>query len=130
MKICIGDPSGKTKHIEVAETKALHGKKINDTIKGELIDMPGYEFLITGGSDDSGFPMRKDVDLDGKKKILIVKGVGLKPQRRGQRKRKTVAGNTVGALTAQLNLKVTKAGKTPLFEEPKADESSEQKSEE
>jgi len=123
MKLCLGTESGKTKHIEVQENKALFGKKIGDTIKGEVIDMPGYEFLLTGGSDSSGFPMRKDVESSGKKKLLIVSGTGLKKNtRKGRRVRKTVAGNTVGAATAQINLKVTKTGQTPLFEEPKAEE--------
>ncbi len=124
-KIVIGEKSGKTKQIELEEapSKALNGFKIGETFKGETIDMPGYEFLITGGSDSSGFPMRHDVNLAGKKKILLVSGIGIKKNVAGRRVRKTVAGNTVGPNTAQINLKVTKAGKKPLFEEaaPKAE---------
>jgi small subunit ribosomal protein S6e len=120
VKIVIGDRSGKTKQVE-AENKLFNAKKIGDSFKGELINLPGYEFQITGGSDSSGFPMRKDVDSGNKKKILIVKGLGLqKGRREGDRRRRTVAGNTVGKETAQLNVKVTKAGATPLFEEVEA----------
>ncbi|MFT4313042.1 MAG: 30S ribosomal protein S6e [Candidatus Woesearchaeota archaeon] len=121
LKIVLGDKSGKTKQIELDEqnSKSLIGKKILDTFKGELIDMPGYEFQITGGSDSSGFPMRRDVAGDRKKKILIVNGVGIAKNRPGERRRKMVAGNTIGDETAQVNVKVVKAGKTPLFEEPK-----------
>jgi small subunit ribosomal protein S6e len=116
VKIVIGHKSGKTKQVEV-ETKPLIGKKIKESFKGELINLPGYEFEITGGSDSSGFPMRRDVDSQNKKKVLIVKGVGLKKAtREGDRRRRTVAGNTVSKETAQLNVKVTKEGKEPLFE--------------
>ena len=124
IKLVIGDKSGKTKQVEVDEnnSKSLFGKKIGETFKGETVDMTGYEFEITGGSDASGFPMRKDVDGDAKRRILIVSGVGSKPKRQGQRTRKMVAGNTVNDNTAQLNIKVLKTGQTPLFEEPKAEE--------
>ncbi len=121
-KLVIGEKSGKTKQIELEEapSKALNGLKISETFKGETIDMPGYEFLVTGGSDSAGFPMRHDVNLAGKKKILLVSDIGIKKNVAGRRVRKTVAGNTVGPNTAQINLKVTKAGKKPLFEEAAA----------
>ena len=123
VKIVIGHKSGKTKQVELADNKVLAGKKIGDTFKGELMDLPGYEFKITGGSDESGFPMRRDVDSSSKKAILIVGGVGLKKlERKGNRKRKTVAGNTVSLTTAQLNVAVVKEGAQSLFEEPKAEE--------
>ncbi|MFT4343717.1 MAG: 30S ribosomal protein S6e [Candidatus Woesearchaeota archaeon] len=123
-KLVLGDKSGKTKQIEVENdaAKAFLGKKIGQTIKGELIDMTGYEFLITGGSDNSGFPMRQDVQLAGKRKILIVDGVGLKPTRKGMRIRKMVAGAIIGENIAQINLKITKVGAKPLFEEEKPTE--------
>ncbi|MFT4249825.1 MAG: S6e family ribosomal protein [Candidatus Woesearchaeota archaeon] len=117
LKINIASPNGTTKQLTVADAKALHGLKIGETFKGEMIDKTGYEFTITGGSNNSGLPMRWDVEGPGQKKILITGGVGHKPKRQGQRVRKTVAGNTVGAKTSQLNVKVTKEGKTPLFEE-------------
>ena len=39
--------------------------------------------------------MRKDVSGTGRKKILIVKGVGLKKTKKGTKYRKTVCGNTI-----------------------------------
>ena len=120
MKIVIGTKSGKSLQKELEDTKPLFGKKIGDSLKGEFLDLPGYEFTITGGSDAIGFPMRKDVNSTNRVKILAVEGVGLRKQRSGKRVRKTVAGGIVGPQTAQLNLKITKEGKTPLFEEPAA----------
>ena len=124
VKINIGVPSQKkTKQVELTEeqSKALHGLKLGETFKGEKVDMPGFEFSITGGSDNAGFPMRKDVGIAGRRKVLITKSTGNKNTRHGMRLRKTVAGNTVYAGTAQLNVKAVKEGSN-LFEEPKAEE--------
>lgn len=125
VRLCIGDPkSGKTaKAVLAAENaKPLMGKKIGDTLKGDDLGYAGYEFEITGGSDDCGFPMRRDVMGTTRKKILMVSGTGLRKNEPGRRVRKSVAGNTVFTGTAQVNLKVLKAGSQPLFEEAKAEE--------
>lgn len=122
LKINIGQADGTTTQLTLEDAKALHGLKIGDTFKGELLDKPGYVFKITGGSNNSGVPMRRDVEGVAQRKILISGGVGYKPQRAGMRVRKSVAGNTVGARTAQLNVKVDKAGKQPLTEEPAQEE--------
>ena len=92
-----GPGKGLSKLIEIDETKfRFEGQKIGSTIKGGLIGFPNYEFKITGGSDSSGFPMRKDVQGPVKKKILVKKrGIGYKPKRKGQKRRKTVRGNEI-----------------------------------
>ena len=119
-KVNIGDPkSGKTlkKVYSEDDTRFFIGKKIGVVIKGDLIGFPGYEFEITGGSDYCGFPMRKDVAGIARKKVLVTKGFGNKgAKRKGLRYRRTVAGNTVFSKTAQINLKVVKAGSKPLIE--------------
>jgi len=116
MKIVIGTKQGKTKQQELSEEQIslITGKKIGDKVSGNDFGFDGYEFEITGGSDNSGTPMRKDVEGFTKKKILAVKGVGLKPQRHGQKQRKTVAGNTISEKTSQINIKVIKEGSQPL----------------
>lgn len=137
-KLVISDPkSGKSLQRDVKEdaANALLGKKIGEAFKGESIDLPGYEFIITGGSDASGFPMRWDVEGTGRKQITTVSGVGVKNKLRkpnpkkkgwrtinGMRLKKTVAGNTVHAKTAQVNLKITKMGREKLFEDAKPEE--------
>jgi len=121
-KLNIGDPaSTKTlkKDVKDEEANVFLGKKIGDTVKGDLFGLTGYELIITGGSDYAGFPMRRDVIGGARKKILIVKGTGIRKNAPGRKVRRTVAGNTITSKTAQINLKVTKAGKTPLFEESK-----------
>jgi len=123
-KIVIGKKDGKCHQKELAEedSKNLIGKKIGDTIKGELIGLTGYEFSITGGTDYAGFPMRKDIAGVGRKRILAVAGVGLKKKAKGIRKRKTVCGNTIHPKISQINLKVLKEGKEKLGAAPKEGE--------
>ena len=120
IKLNIGDPkSKKTFQLELDEqgTAKLHGKKLGETFKGELIDRPGYEFNITGGSDAAGFPMRNDIDGTARRKILITNGTGNRATRKGMRLRRTVAGNTISATTVQVNAKITKHGTKPLKDE-------------
>ncbi|MBU0980553.1 MAG: 30S ribosomal protein S6e [Nanoarchaeota archaeon] len=131
-KIVISDPkTGKSAQREVKDNdaKPFVGKKIGDEIKGEVINLTGFEFKLTGGSDSSGFPMRPDLEGSQRKKILAVGGIGIKPLGKGIRQRKTVAGNTVHDKTAQINLVVTKQGKEDIFKaaEKPAEEKSEEK---
>ncbi|MEJ2276258.1 MAG: S6e family ribosomal protein [Candidatus Lokiarchaeota archaeon] len=94
-KLNISDPeSGKSRKVPIDERKfRFEGMKIGDTIKGGLVGFPNYEFQIMGGNDRSGFAMRKDVHGPVKKKILLSKpGIGYKPIRKGEKKRKTVRG--------------------------------------
>lgn len=112
-----GPGKGLSKSIEIDEKRfRFEGMKIGDTIKGGLIGFPNYEFKITGGSDTSGFPMRKDVHGPVKKRILVSKkGIGYKPTRKGQKRRKTVRGNEVTFNMTLINLEVTKYGEAELF---------------
>jgi len=102
------------KELKDPASKKLIGMKISDKVKGELIDMTGYEFEITGGSDNCGFPMRKDVSGSARKRILAVSGIGIKSKIAGMKTRKSVCGNTIHAKIVQINLKVIKEGKEPI----------------
>jgi small subunit ribosomal protein S6e len=131
-KLVISDPaSGRSVQREAKDdaAKAFLGLKLKDKVKGEIIDLTGYEFEITGGSDYCGFPMRYDVIGIARKRIVDVKGVGFdnklrrpNPKKKGwrtnikgMRQKKTVAGNTVHEKIAQINLKVIKKGKEDIF---------------
>lgn len=118
-KLVISDPkTGLSIQKEAKEQSAQHfiGLKIGDKVKGEVIDLQGHEFEITGGSDYCGFPMRKDVQGMGRKRIMAVSGVGIKKKEKGIRQRKTVCGHTIHAKIAQINLKILQEGKEKLFE--------------
>ena len=112
-----GPGKGLSKLIEIDEKKfRFDGMKIGDIIKGGLIGFANYEFEITGGSDSSGFPMRKDVHGPVKKRILVSKkGIGYKPQRKGEKKRKMVRGNEISHDMTLINLKIAKYGEAELF---------------
>ena len=113
-----GPGKGLSKLIEIDEKKSrlFETKKIGESINGGLIGFPNYEFEITGGSDSSGFPMRKDVHGPVKKRILVSKrGIGYKPVRKGEKRRKMVRGNEISFDMTLINLKVLKYGETELF---------------
>ena len=124
IKVNIGRKDGQTQQFELSEDQSatLIGKVIGDKVSGNAIGFEGYEFLITGGSDNAGFPMRKDVEGNARKKILITSGVGIRSKRKGLRLRKMVAAHQVTDATAQLNMKVLKEGKKPLGGEKEASE--------
>ncbi|MGC8652348.1 MAG: S6e family ribosomal protein [Candidatus Micrarchaeia archaeon] len=117
MKIVYSDPkSGRSAQIELAEDKAamLYNFKIGDIFDGALIDLNGYKFRITGGSDASGFPMDNSVQGTGKVKVL--KQMSSSGRHKGEYKRTTSRGNTVTAGIAQVNMIITEYGEKPLDE--------------
>lgn len=119
MKIVISDPkTGKSYSVELDKSKSamLYGKKIGDEIDGNELGVPGYKTVITGGSDTSGFPIRKDISGVRKAKILISHGVGVKKTRNGDRLRKTVRGNNTSEETGEINTKITTYGSKPIDE--------------
>jgi small subunit ribosomal protein S6e len=126
-KLTIANPkTGKCVQRELKESNTLIGKKIGDKIEGSSIGLADYEFELTGGSDYCGFPMRRDVQGTGRKKILAVEGIGIKKEGKGIKQRKTVCGNTIHEKITQINLKVLKQGKEDVFggkteENPKED---------
>jgi len=130
-KLTISDPkTGKSIQREAKEADAAPfvGKKIGDKIAGEVINLTGYEFEITGGSDNCGFPMRRDVRGPARAKILAIKGVGIQTVKgKGIRQRKTVRGNTISDAVVQINLKVIKQGKEDIFGGAKEGEAEEKK---
>ncbi|NVM35680.1 MAG: 30S ribosomal protein S6e [Candidatus Lokiarchaeota archaeon] len=112
-----GPGKGLSKIIEIDEKKfRFEGMKIGEIIKGGLIGFANYEFKIMGGSDSSGFPMRKGVHGPVKKRILVSKrSIGYKPQRKGEKRRKMVRGDEITYDMTLINLKVVKYGEAEIF---------------
>ncbi len=115
-KVVVSDPKSRKAFQKEIEQKAsgFMGKKISDKVKGDPLGLSGYEFQITGGSDAQGFPMRRDVDGIARKRLLLSIGPGFHPETRGQRKRKSVRGNTISPEISQINAKVVTYGSKPL----------------
>jgi small subunit ribosomal protein S6e len=102
--------------VEQAQTRRLIGLGIGDEIDASLVGLNGYKLKITGGSDKNGFPMKKDVEGPRRIRSLISKGVGFKPQRSGQRRRKTIRGNSISDDIVQINAIVTEKGAKSIDE--------------
>ncbi|MCE4617305.1 MAG: 30S ribosomal protein S6e [Desulfurococcales archaeon] len=73
----------------------LAGYKIKDIINGELIGMPGLKFVITGGTDATGIPMRSDLPGATRYRLLLSGPPGFLPRERGERRRKMVRGKVI-----------------------------------
>lgn len=107
--------SGKTykKEVTPENLNSLVGRKIGDEVDGIFFELPGYRLKITGGSTNDGFPMKQDLQISGRKRILRIYNKG-KRAKTGYRKRVTFRGSVIGADVSQLNLKVTQYGPEPL----------------
>src|SRR3989344_2455175 len=113
-KIVISDPKTGKSYQKVVDSEALIGKKLGEKLEGNLVGLNNFEFTITGGSDKAGFPMRRDIEIQGRKKILSGNSVGIKVKEKGIRIRKSVRGGIISNQTAQINLKVEKHGSENL----------------
>jgi len=114
LKIVINDPkTGKSykKELTKEERTEFLGKKIGDRIQGNHFGFENYEFEIRGGNDSSGFPMRYDIQGAKRKKAFLTSGPGVRIRRKGMKKRKTIAGNTISRETSNIALKIIKKGK-------------------
>lgn len=108
----------KTYQLEVDQGKALGlvGKKLGEEFSADFIGLPGYTLKITGGTDRDGFPMHPQLRGPGRKKVLLTSPPGFHPKIKGERRRKTVRGNTISDAISQINCKIVKKGEKPIEE--------------
>ena len=102
--------------IDAKQSKKLVGLTLGEEFDASEIGLKGYKLKITGGSDKNGFPMKRDISGPRRIKTLTSGGIGYKPQRSGERRRKTVRGNTISDDTVQINTVVTEKGQKSLEE--------------
>ncbi|WP_456372221.1 30S ribosomal protein S6e [Methanocaldococcus sp.] len=115
-KFVVADPkTGRCYQIE-ADNTPLVGKRIGETFDGSILGLEGYKLEITGGSDSSGFPMRPDIHGSRKVRVLLSAPPGFRPKRKGERRRKTVRGNTIAPDIVQINCKVVEYGEKSISE--------------
>jgi small subunit ribosomal protein S6e len=118
-KIVVSDPKTKKAYQVKKELPILAGKKIGEKFDGSVLGLNGFTLEITGGSDNDGFPMRKDLDGTMRRKALLTKGTGfrgykikkkrgkkIKVRIKGMRRRKYIRGNTISNNIAQVNCKI------------------------
>ena len=116
VKVIIGH-KGKAWRFEAGNEIVL-GRVVGDKISGKEIklELDGYELEITVGSDDAGFPLSKNVEGLGLRKLLLTTGFGMRERNNGLRKRKTVRGKVISDKISQVNMKVVNEGNKKLEE--------------
>jgi small subunit ribosomal protein S6e len=94
LKLTISDIKGKSvsKELKDNDVNPLLGLQLGSEADASIVGLTG-KLKLTGGSDKSGVPMRTDVHGAARKRVLLVKGVGLQDVEYGQRKRKLMRGN-------------------------------------
>ena len=134
IRAAVGQLPGAQVNVTGQHANVLVRKKIGDEIDGMFCGLPGYKLKITGGSDKDGFPMRPEIPSSGRKRILVSRSRGYKPNRKlirkkrtfrttGNRRKKTFRGNEISPDTLQINTVVTHHGPKTLQElAPKKEE--------
>lgn len=129
---------GKSYSLKIAGNNhaQLLGKRIGDVVDGIFVGegeqtLSGYKLEITGGSDKTGTPLRRDLEGGSRQSILVTQSTGYKGQvivhkkkgaekkrfrykPEGLRRRRNFRGNTITQDTRQINLKVVEAGNKDL----------------
>jgi small subunit ribosomal protein S6e len=137
-KIIVSDPkTGKSQVVELEGSRAvpLIGRRLGETIDGSVMGQSGRKLRITGGCDKDGFPMRPDIHGGVRTRTILSGGVGFHPNRKGERRRRTIRGNVLTEEIAQINMSLTekpqrKAEKTEKTETTKETSKKEKLSEE
>ncbi|MCS7108913.1 MAG: 30S ribosomal protein S6e [Sulfolobales archaeon] len=93
--------------IDGDRARRLVGLKVGDVVDSSIVGIPGKLLLITGGSDNTGFPMIPSLPGQAKKALLLTSPPGHLPKEDGERRRKYVRGNTIGEELVQVNAVIT-----------------------
>lgn len=91
-----------SRELKDSDANPLLGLQLGDEADAAIMGLAG-KIRITGGSDKSGIPMRRDIHGAARKAVLLTKGVGLQEAESGQRFRKLMRGNTISEEIYQIN---------------------------
>ena len=110
--------TGKSYNIAVSghHANSLIGKNVGEIVDGIFVGLPGYKLKITGGSDNTGVPMRGDMPGSKRRMLLMADGQSFHEKYPGQRKRVAVRGATISQSIVQINMAVTEYGPKPIEE--------------
>jgi small subunit ribosomal protein S6e len=95
---------------------SLIGKNIGEIVDGIFVGLPGYKLKITGGSDNTGVPMRGDMPGNKRRNLLMADGQSFHEKYPGQRKRVAVRGATISSAIVQINMAVAEYGPKSIEE--------------
>ncbi|MWG34944.1 30S ribosomal protein S6e [Halomarina oriensis] len=118
-QVVVADPEDGTTHqfdVDGQDANRFMGLDLGEDVDGSAVGLDGYTLELTGGSDNSGRPMRSDVAGAGVKRVLLTGGVGYEPTRDGERKRVTVRGSEISEETRQINAKLSERGSESVAE--------------
>ena len=108
-QVVVADPdTGATyqRSVDGQDANRFLGLSLGDEVDGGAVGLDGFTLEITGGSDETGRPMREDVPGTNLKELLLEGGVGYKQRKKGERKRVTVRGAEVAGDVAQVNVSI------------------------
>ena len=112
--VVVGDPeSGQAHQLEAdgQDANRFLGKSIGDEVDGGAVGLDGYTLEITGGSDDAGRPLSREVAGPNLKEVLMrERSTGYHPERDGERRRITVRGREISDAVSQVNVSITERG--------------------
>ena len=120
-KVIVSDPQTRkatVAELEGSRAQVLVGRSIGDVIDGSQLGLSGSKLRITGGCDKDGIPMRADVHGGAKKYVILSGGVGFRPKRRGERRRKLIRGRMITDETYQVNTVVFTGEEKPVEKPP------------
>jgi len=113
IKIVFSDKkNGKTAQLEVPKDSEpmLLGKKMGETLEGAIVGLDGYVLKITGLSDKTGAPSRREIEFSQKAFVLLSGGPGIRNSKKGRRIRRLIRGNTISVDTEQINTVIEQYG--------------------
>ena len=110
--------TGKSYNVAVSghHANSLIGKNIGEIVDGIFVGLPGYKLKITGGSDDTGVPMRGDMPGNKRRKLLMADGQSFHEKYPGQRKRVAIRGAAISSSIVQINMAVAEYGPKSIEE--------------
>ena len=116
MKIVYSDrKTGRTGQAEVGKDAEglLMGKRIDEVVDGAVAGLEGYKLQITGLSDKTGSPSRREIGGTIKSWPMLSSGPGIRKAKHGYRARKLVRGGAIGTDTEQVNTVILEYGSKP-----------------
>lgn len=105
MIVNLANPKTKKTYTIKTEGPVFMSKKLGETVDLSLLNLKG-KGQITGGSTKTGFPMVPFVSGSINKKVLLSNGTAFKAKHKGEKRRKTVFGDTINEAVEQVNVKV------------------------
>ncbi|MDD4299140.1 MAG: 30S ribosomal protein S6e [Methanomicrobium sp.] len=117
LKVVLSDPkTGKAYNITATGGMAgsLIGKKVGQQISADALGFAGYTIELTGATDRTGIPARKDLPGAGKRKLLLSESTGFHEKYAGERRRKAIRCAEITPDFVQINAKVVGYGDKSL----------------